>query len=238
MSGWFKKEAEELAKTLVRLTSHGVVILIALAVEGLVFYALQYPEFASARPYVEPILKGALLLTVLLLCVIFVSLLTLSGWAEVKKRHDQEKGGVGGWIVVVIVLAVTLTAVVSFKEQPQEGTGLRRHVESPAYDVAFDLPLHTRGRRNATTKLNCPSEAKQLKLRFFVPVQKNYQYFAKLDDGQPEKLEFHEDGVLEKIIPHASLPNNVHRLAVYKRAEDEVDLTEVETYRFEMTDAH
>jgi hypothetical protein len=238
MSGWFKKDAEELAKTLVRLTSHGVVILIALAVEGLVFYALQYPEFASARPYVEPILKGALLLTVLLLCVIFVSLLTLSGWAEVKKRHDQEKGGVGGWIVVGIVLTVTLTAVVFFTEQTPPSPGLRPRVESEAYDVAFDLPRHTRGRRSTTTTLNCPVEAKRLKLRFFVPVQKDYQYFAKLDDGQPERVEFHEDGVLEKIIPHANLLNSAHRLAVYKRAEDEVDLTEVETYRFEMKNEH
>jgi len=247
MKGWFKKEIEEFAKTLVRLTSHGVVILIALAVEGIVFYALQFEQFASARPYVEPILKGALLLTVLLLCVIFVSLLTLSGWAEVKKRHDQEKSGVAGWVVLGIVLAVTLTAVIFFRNQSSEGNVLRAHTEPPpaapalpagrqppSYDIVLDLPHHTRGRREATTVLSCPTDAKRLKLRFFVPVKQHYQYFAQLDEGEPEKLEFHEDGRLEKIFLHAHLSNKPHRLTVYRAAEDEVDLTEVDRWRFDM----
>jgi hypothetical protein len=169
--------------------------------------------------------------------VIFVSLLTLSGWEEIKKRNDQAHGGVGGWIVLAAVLLAALASSGLLRERPAD-TVSRQRSESGSNAVSLKIPTRVRGESAANPTLRWPAGSSVVKISFFVAVQQGYEYLSELDGGRLQQLDFREDGQMEQPIPRSCLRNGTHRLRIYKHKHDSDVFNRIETFQFETTDGN
>ncbi len=233
MKRLFGKESKELSKKLVWIAQHGIFVLAVLFIEGLFFFVLQLPQFANSRPLIESILQAAMFLTVLVLCVIFISLLTLSGWGEIKKLHEEAKSGISGWIILVVVLLLTPMSLLLFRATSLENTQQRPSPEAASNAVALKLPSIERGESATKATLQWSPEANGVKVCFFVGVQQGYEYLSELDGGLRKQLDFRKDGLLEQLIPRSFLKNGAHKLKVYKHKRDDDVFTPIKTFQFD-----
>jgi len=233
MKRWFGKESEELGKTLLWIARHGIFVLAVLFIEGLFFFVLQLPQFANSRPLIESILQGAMFLTVLVLCVIFISLLTLSGWGEIKKLHEKAKSGKSGWIILVIVLLVIPMPLILFRAPSRENGQSRPALEAVLHAVVLKLPSIERGESATKPTLQWPPEADGVKVCFFVVVQQGYEYLSELDGGGRQQLDFREDGLFEQLIPRSWLKNATHKFKIYRRKHHDDVPKEIKIFQFD-----
>jgi hypothetical protein len=234
MKRWFGQARDELVKTLARIISHNVTLVVVLLAEALAIYVLHLPGLESARALLEPLLLATMFLAVALSHTEFVITLALRFMVNVKKRISDAGGGVPAWCVLAVAVLAIGFAVRVLNQRPVGEATASATMPAPKVAV-LQLPPRLRSMTGIPPELRWPADTDTLRLGFFVAVQSEHEYVAELDARLLLRLEFRADGQLELLILRSLLKDGSHQLRVFKHRHDDEAFTPIETYQFRTT---
>jgi len=246
---WLKEAIEQSVKSLVEIASHNIDILAVLFWECALLTVIRFPILAEYREDLRPILRGAIIATIAVACLRFVTFLVLAGYKDFKRRLQEgnisERTGALIFFSVVVVIGGLMfqmyggrrpeiaraSASVSAPAQP-----LPPPKTTPTVAILDVTPLD---REHGAVPTRCPRAVEILVLRFRFLVEQGYEYNSVLDGGHDSILNANPDGLLDQTIEHQSLRQGHHRIKVGQRKRGELaKFTEVKTIDFKITHEH
>jgi hypothetical protein len=218
ISGWFTKARNNLAKTLVVIFWHAIILLAVLLCEAAPLHILHILGLDSARSQIEAVLDRTMLATVVLFSISYLCMLTLSIWEEIRKRIIEEGGGWISWSILVAVLIAACSTLL-FVLRPQLSTISSKQEIEPVQCIAkIEFPQKVRGdAKTVPIIFKWASHYTAMSVSFFVLVKKECKYFSQLDDNDLQHLDFHAEGQLDQTFPRSALRDGAHKISIWEQ---------------------